>query len=477
MISRFEDEFSRFIENRIFPLLGVTKSNSSLKTVNGYLSDNCISLDPDGFVQFACSRKVLYRLDRKIHICDNTISLIEQVIRQFEKMSVFKNNSTLKNGFFENMSEIDKHHLLIVESGLCNWIAKNNKNSEIKIIREIASCVHEIISKLEVWSVKTYEGKKPTIGIVINFDKDSGFGDNFGNFLDVIDKDYFAVFTDCINGVIELDPYCNFCKYSSITENGVITEIKPSAKIPLRFSHIIERFIPEKSNSIGIFLLSNGDILIIKNGALCFVKRNLKWLSVDLDSFKNSIGNLVTDNKFVESIYSSMIDVSFAHSGGIISVVSKKDSLTNNEDDGLPILSKFDDISNELSLNTIKSVVLKENKKYEANQQFHLKISEPEIDSRLLKRKFIKCLVNNKKFVYIDRRLRSELIALDGACILDSGGNVLSFGAIIKNDSGSSGGGRGAAAKKLSKYGFAIKISTDGYIEVYKEGSKVYVVQ
>lgn len=56
---------------------------------------------------------------------------------------------------------------------------------------------------------------------------------------------------------------------------------------------------------------------------------------------------------------------------------------------------------------------------------------------------------------------------MDGAAILNFDGSIISFGAIIQNDSGSYGGGRGAAAKKLSKYGFAIKISTDGYVEVY----------
>lgn len=52
-----------------------------------------------------------------------------------------------------------------------------------------------------------------------------------------------------------------------------------------------------------------------------------------------------------------------------------------------------------------------------------------------------------------------------------------SFGAIIKNNSGSSGGGRGAAAKKLSQFGFAVKISTDGYIEMYVDGVEIYAVK
>lgn len=63
---------------------------------------------------------------------------------------------------------------------------------------------------------------------------------------------------------------------------------------------------------------------------------------------------------------------------------------------------------------------------------------------------------------------------MDGATILDKNGDVISFGAIIQNDSGSYGGGRGAAARKLSNYGLAIKISTDGYIEVYINGHVKY---
>lgn len=59
-----------------------------------------------------------------------------------------------------------------------------------------------------------------------------------------------------------------------------------------------------------------------------------------------------------------------------------------------------------------------------------------------------------------------------GVGIYNVGGMLIYLGmyahaAIIKNDSGSTGGGRGAASKKLSDYGFSIKISTDGYIELY----------
>ena len=104
-------------------------------------------------------------------------------------------------------------------------------------------------------------------------------------------------------------------------------------------------------------------------------------------------------------------------------------------------------------------------------------IKPQEKKKRMLKRKAIISLLEGKKFQDIDRKLRTELISMDGACILNQKGEVCAIGAIIQNDSGSSGGGRSAAAKKLSTYGFAVKISTDGYIELFVNYDPVYAVK
>ena len=76
-------------------------------------------------------------------------------------------------------------------------------------------------------------------------------------------------------------------------------------------------------------------------------------------------------------------------------------------------------------------------------------------------------IINGKKFYELDRKLREELVGVDGATIIDNDGNIISVGAIIKIEAGSTGGGRLAATKTLSKYGVALKISTDGSIEGY----------
>lgn len=52
---------------------------------------------------------------------------------------------------------------------------------------------------------------------------------------------------------------------------------------------------------------------------------------------------------------------------------------------------------------------------------------------------------------------------------LSSSGLIHVIGTIIKLDgSGSDGGGRTAAATQLSKFGLSIKISQDGYVQLFK---------
>ena len=96
-----------------------------------------------------------------------------------------------------------------------------------------------------------------------------------------------------------------------------------------------------------------------------------------------------------------------------------------------------------------------------------------------MKRQIIQKLIgDNKYFGNINRKLRNELVGLDGATIIQKDGQIVAFGAIIQSEKGSSGGGRGAAAKTLSKYkGLSIKISTDGYIEVYSDYELKYFIK
>lgn len=251
----------------------------------------------------------------------------------------------------------------------------------------------------------------------------------------------------------------------SVSEDDCLQHCDLSYRIPLRFTQVIRRYVT--GDKVGVFLLNNGDIILAKNGALCFLKRNLQWLNLSYEAFCNALHPFIdayhiTDTKLIESIFASVLDVSFSHTGGIIALVDtpwddrKTLKLTESG-----ILNPCDNLQIEKSAEELYREAIK------GARKGNVKAKKEDVRKRILKRSIIQSLVHEDKFQKVDRKLRSELMSLDGACILDCAGNIYSFGAIIQNDSGSSGGGRGAAARKLSAYGMAVKISTDGYIELY----------
>jgi hypothetical protein len=66
------------------------------------------------------------------------------------------------------------------------------------------------------------------------------------------------------------------------------------------------------------------------------------------------------------------------------------------------------------------------------------------------------------------------LLSLDGAMVLDRTGSILAAGAIIDVPSGSvGGGGRTAAAQRLSTIGLGVKVSQDGTITGFRDSARI----
>ena len=82
--------------------------------------------------------------------------------------------------------------------------------------------------------------------------------------------------------------------------------------------------------------------------------------------------------------------------------------------------------------------------------------------------------VTGLPFQQLDRRLRQQILSMDGAVVLKHSGEVVAAGSIIKVPSGSTGGGRTAAARALSSLGLGIKISADGPITGYRNRKEVF---
>lgn len=434
-----------FLQKYLFPLVGIVDNN--VKVCNPQVALpaelHTIYQDTDNRIFFSSSKEYVLYLDYTRKLSEDRRSLLMNVLQIFGKVCPWTADDSEQHVYYSDVQR-DAIYSLAVEKGICNWIL-SSKNDAIE----------KLLNKLEKWSVQTYEGRNVTFGFLINPDVT---GQSEINLLQLLDDDMSAAFTDCIHSVIELDGECNYYCYHSLSENEILEECPLDGYSPLRFNNVIHKYV--QGNIVGIFLLNSGDIIIAKDGSVQLVKRNAKWLNLSFDMFSDTIKHYTQrgplrhlPDDLLKSIFVSMLDVSFSHLGGIIAVVGEKwPGSVSNKDGRFPLLDPCDDLTG-----SEPDDIYRENKK----------LTQKDFQKRLQKRRFLQSLTQGNMFKNIDRKLRCELISLDGACILNHNGYVNAFGAIISSESGSTAGGRGAAAKTLSTFGLAAKISTDGYVELY----------
>lgn len=521
----YKDVFLFFIEEKVFPLIGLSK-----EMIDKVVERKSIVKSSEVFKYGQVDKQIFIKYNDEnddafcfnLELDKDSEKLLDSIFNVFSSAAKKMIEDYLEKNKIEEKSKIRYNTFLsswfdyVVEKGICEWVCSDN------------SAFERIVKILEEWSNKTYEGHSVSYGIL--FDCEGNSGDNGDQLFSFLRDEYSAVLSDGITSMIEVDKKGNFVDYHSIIEDNKIDMMNISEKIlPYRFVQIIDKYV--EKTKVGVFLLFNGDIIIAKNKEIYFIKRNGHWLNFKYEAFKR---NLLSRQKkkysdvFLRNLYVTMLDVSLAHTGGIISVIDYDKNKIEKE-----FLTLIDNIKEEYNDNKLnedflekyinastynetvivgvykklceykdESLTKTDLEKYLKTHNVVLKVSEShnttfqnfknylekndsfyssakhDHEKRLVKRRMLIKLTNNKKFVNLDHKLRAELIGMDGACILDKEGNVISFGAIIQNDPGSSGGGRGAAAKKLSRYGgFAIKISTDGYIEIYDNEKRIYSIK
>lgn len=457
--NNFTDEYKYFVQGYVLPLMGMSGKPAKFydaDDVKGEIGSSIVvgvvDTDKNKKLYFGSLSRILFYASFSHGFPQDTLKLARCLCRAFFDISQFQfsHPSKARVRYVSDMHR-ESVYQMAIQRGICDWM-----------VGEEMKPVEKLLTLLEKWAVQTYEGKKVTFGFFINPKDDSLPTAIRGEtWLKFLENDYSAVLTDCIHSVIQLDKTCGFVRFLSLAEGGTISAHQLSPFLPLRFSQCIDKYI--RGSAVGIFLLNNGDIVLSKEGKINLVKRNLHWLNFSFAAFHDAICDEHTswNEQLLKEVYATMLDVSFAHTGGIIAIVKDSDSLSELK---CSILKPCDDLSEELAN--------KGNQKQERKQS-----GADDREMQKIKRKVIENLVNRKNFCQIDRKLRSELTAMDGACILDPNGNVISFGAIIRNDAESSGGARGAASKTLSRYGLAIKISTDGYVELYLEGEKKFSIK
>lgn len=279
----------------------------------------------------------------------------------------------------------------------------------------------ELLEGLERWSSATYEGQRITAAFGLSTENNP----THVAMSDIWDKAYGPVLSNGIDTVLRVGTTGDITALESLTSVA-----DGSLHAPVRFGSLAAWSANE---GVAAALTRQGEILVFGGGELRFAKRAGQWLHYAHDATVKRM-TPPRDVSLRSQLYATSLDVSFARTGGCIGIV---DTANKSE-----LLARIDDAD---------------------------KISTDSSD----KARFLRQVIQDRKFHELDRQVRLEVLSMDGATILDSSGAVLGAGVILEIPQGErdhGGGGRTAAAHFLSGFGLGIKVSEDGSIKGFKEG-------
>ncbi len=275
------------------------------------------------------------------------------------------------------------------------------------------------IDQLDLWSTRLYEGQP--ISVSMGFEPSCRPRDTI-SLDDLWYNDFGSVITNGFDTLLVSSYSGKLKAYESLPKASTIPSYAPHRLAPIAFwTTLID-------DRIAIVLNRTSEILIFRDGQLIFSRRGGIWHFLAYEPVITQM-KCPQNANVRKAVLESCLDASFARTGACVGILRSR------------------------------------------HEQMLKKVAPEERDHTELKTSaksiLISKIIAGQKFQSIDRRLRQELMAIDGATILGHDGKVLAVGAILNIAGGSTGGGRTAAAKELSKYGTGIKVSEDGYIEAY----------
>ncbi len=441
-----KEEFYKIVEKSILPLftgsyIGGEEASSTRDSEVAYGKQNSLLIKP--------SKAEEYRLvlKRGQPFKTSELNLLKSIINEINVISEL--NLTDEN----YVTTLQSH---AIEKAICLSISD----------ADITNTLIGMVNELDKWASRTYEGKRVAIGLIINESLDAE-KENALHFTDIFNKDFFALLSDGKMSFLEFGRDGYLSGYVQLSRIKAVPTIAPHEY------EMIARYCNDKR--IGVILTENGDILIFKYRQLLFSKRRGMWNAysheevIQLLSYRGTYS--LKDIR--KSIYYTALDCSFAYSGGILVYVNKdmaRDALVHiNAHDLLDPryyeMKKEMEIENASKLYNLQNLASVE-AMYAHDYETFL------TEQKCYKSQCLRKIINGKTFNELNRKMRQELVAMDGATIVDFDGTIIAVGAILKIEAGSEGGGRLAAATTLAKYGNSIKISQDGIIQAFYADKK-----
>jgi DNA integrity scanning protein DisA with diadenylate cyclase activity len=312
--------------------------------------------------------------------------------------------------------------------GLCSWYGADLRATFPRRIVARALCsdrteqeaVLAAIDQMSLWAGQQYEGKP--IPAAMGFVPGNHAG--LTAFHDFCQEKFSAVVSNGFDTLVT----CSYDGQVIGHETLAATPANPTFA-PYRLGTIADWACDGR---LALVLNRVGEVLVFRNKQLVFARRAGHWHFLTHEPLIAQMRR-PQDERVRRAIYETCLDASLARSGACIGVITSAHSYRWEK----VLCTPSDTLQPAQSTKT----------------------------------RVISAMVANRKFHELDRRLRQELAAIDGATILDHEGTILASGAIVKVQTGSSEGGRLAAAKELSKRGLGIKVSQDGRISGFRDGA------
>lgn len=429
------ERFINFLQDNILSLF--TGSEIAGEEESGP-RDTCVAMGNNGtlLVKFNRTDSTRFIIKRVQPFKAFEISLVRSIMQEVSALFKANISSELIAGL-ENQ---------VTQRAICRALTKNAYET-----------LDTMLTMVSNWGLRTYEGKKARFGFIVN-SKFLGKTASANMHIEhILRRDYIALLSDGVNTCINISADGYLMSYQALSRNA-----KPDLLTPYQYLDFANLCTGAK---VGVCLDDEGDVLIFKDKQLLFAKRSGAWVSFSHDEIISLLDERSNEGLDVrKAIYLSALDTSFARGGGCI--------VHLNSGDRFNVLKHIDmtdilykdcyDFKIQESINRSFFTGFDETKTEVPTFEEFIKRDVCSKTANLMR------IINGRKFQELDRRLRQELIGIDGATIIDYEGNILAVGAIIKIEAGSTGGGRLAAAKTLSNYGISMKISADGQIEGFR---------
>jgi hypothetical protein len=186
---------------------------------------------------------------------------------------------------------------------------------------------------------------------------------------------------------------------------------------------------------IGVFLRSDQTVWVFDNGTPVLIRRGGRWKSLPLQSLIAGVAGLTGSAEVAELTVRTALLASLRDHGAIIGVV----------DDGSKVEKVVEDKDRY-------DLMPSSHGKHPVETQVHRILRGRDLD--------------------VDTLLR--ITRIDGATIVDTRGQLIAYGAIVRSTASRSEGARTAAARTLSRVAqVVLKVSEDGPISVFAHGSEV----